>query len=187
MSDGYRENPTLADLRHFLGAFGRVREGNPHAEYMPLTAEEWVAQKGVPMLSRQRLQRKLVRPKSQECYWNAWRLRKQRARSDCLTYCEGFVLLRHMPIAVMHGWCIDEHGAVLDPSVEQERPAIYMGVAFFDEFAERTWRQLLAQQAIGIMGNLWKFKKDYHWLEQGIDLERMQALRSASGAEEQAA
>ena len=92
-----------------------------------------------------------VKEKSQQCYLNAWRLRQRRTAT--LHYCEGFYYQKGMAIPVMHGWCVDRQARVVDPSVNQVKPAAYYGMIFDNEFARECWRQLARGRRIGILAN----------------------------------
>lgn len=101
------------------------------------------------------LPKRTVKPESRECYFNAWKLYKRRKG---LRYCEGYIGLDGCPIPVMHGWCIDKAGMILDPSVEQDRKTVYYGVVFKNEFTDRIWPELRRKGAIGIFGNMWRIR-----------------------------
>lgn len=157
-------NPSVAELHSMLDIFRVMRKERGEEVFMPHTFEEWAAEKGVPMTARLSLPSHMVHPKSQMCYWNAWLLYlsssgrgSKQHRYDSLRYCEGFVALPDVCIPVMHGWCVDAKGRVLDPSVEQDRGAAYIGVAFSEAFAVSAWGKLNKWKAIGIVGNIWRF------------------------------
>lgn len=176
-------SPSLPEFRKMMSMFRMLRESKPEsAAYLPMTSEEWVEKHGVAMTQRAPLPARMVKPKSQQCYWNAWVLflMKHRTITSPVSYCEGFVMLPDVPIPVMHGWCLDSKGRILDPSVEQDIPPVYIGVVFKDGFAMDAWGKLNKERRIGILGNVWVFKKTMDWVEQGINLKRMESLRIAS-------
>jgi hypothetical protein len=73
------------------------------------------------------------------------------------------------PIPVLHGWCVNGDGLVLDPSIEFERGAVYYGIEYEDDFTRERWKQLRRKAAIGILPNVWMLReKDNRWLEAGI-------------------
>jgi hypothetical protein len=73
---------------------------------------------------------KLGTPKN--CFDNSQRL----ALKSNLAYCEGFALAFGVPF--LHGWCVDDHGNVIDVTWEEASQA-YFGV-IFDADRVRTHR-----------------------------------------------
>lgn len=87
-----------------------------------------------------------------------------------LRYCEGFVALRGFPLpGFLHGWLVNEHGRVIDPSVEQDRDAVYYGVAFKTESAIQWWKILDKKGWIGILPNQWLLRIDIDKLCAGFE------------------
>jgi hypothetical protein len=128
-----------------------------YGQAMQKTIDEVIYDQGKEFPVRKALPERIVTPHTKACYGNAYRLYRRRKH---LTYCEGYVALESCPIPVMHGWCVNAEGEVLDPSVEQDRPAIYYGMAFKDEFVLASWAILNKRRYIGILGNLWLLDYD---------------------------
>lgn len=141
----------MADaLRTHLGGWGVLRKATPGMRNTPEIYDELVLRLGVPMPSRAVLPERLVREDSQVCYDNAARLWRRRKG---LRYCEGYVFLEDCPIPVLHGWCLDASGAVVDPSVSNARGAVYYGMVYRDDYALAMWRRLRVKRRIGILPN----------------------------------
>jgi hypothetical protein len=125
------------------------------------TTDSWLADKGAFFEGeRLKLPDKQVRARSNQCYLNAWRYIQRRQRSNAalrrgLRYCEGLAVLEGCPLPVWHGWVVDGEGHIIDPSIEHERVTIYFGVMFDPAMAAKLWEQILKQNCIGIVGNLW--------------------------------
>jgi len=66
------------------------------------------------------------------CHWESLRM----AVGGDLIYVEGFALTFRAKIAVLHGWCIDRQGRVID-CTWQERGIAYFGIPFRPEFARQ--------------------------------------------------
>jgi hypothetical protein len=169
MNEQFTTVQRLRDLEQYLQMIPRARKTFPDQyERLPLTTDEWLLKHGKPMISRLPLAERLVHAKSQVCYQNAWTL-KQRYRRLSLRYCEGQVWLERCPIPVMHGWCINEHGAILDPSVSNNELAVYWGVIWDDEFAREKWSYLRRKKHIGILPNAYMFiRDDRDALDKGV-------------------
>lgn len=124
----------------------------------PRSFDAWLAKHGTWFEQRAILPSTIVREKSRECYYNAWKLRgEMRKGKRQLTYCEGLMKDSVMPIPVLHGWLVDEMtGAVLDPSVNQSvEQFAYLGLRFDPVFAHKAWLELRSKELIGIVGNAW--------------------------------
>ena len=135
-------------------------------KHTPETADELLERCGRLMVARLALPKRLVFPASKQCYLNAFNLFNRR---DGLHYCEGNVFMAGCPIPVLHGWCVNGDGLVLDPSIEFERGAVYYGIEYEDDFTRERWKQLRRKAAIGILPNVWMLReKDNRWLEAGI-------------------
>ena len=68
-----------------------------------------------------------VRGTPKECFKNALHLSMETG----LVYVEGFVF-RFLPI--MHAWCIDDDGTVIDPTIDDPQDCEYMGIPLTTEF-----------------------------------------------------
>lgn len=118
---------------------------------MPQSIPAYVATHGRVYTKRVKLPKKQIRPKSRECYYNAWQL--WRRRRDELHYAEGYIALEGCPIPVMHGWCVDLKGRVVDPSVANELGCVYCGVKFTPDYTDQVWLVLRLSGYIGIFEN----------------------------------
>ena len=160
---------THAQLREFIGNFGKLRALHQSIDKpmkMSETADEWLERNGREMRERQVLRKGRYFPHSRQCYLNAFNLFN---RGQGLHYCEGYTVIDTCPLPVWHGWCVNEAGAILDPSVHQDRQAIYFGVVWKDSFTRRCWRTLIAQDLIGIIPNVYIFRdKKPGWLDAGV-------------------
>ena len=153
------------ELQTWMWRIGKLRKMNPGIN-MPETADEWLLRHGKPMNERLLLPERLVHPKSKQCYLNAYSLFRRRKN---LHYCEGNVYMDDCPIPVMHGWCVNDQGLVLDPSVGNDCGIVYFGVQYQDAFVRECWVDLKYHQAIGILPNVFLFgKKDDGWMDKGV-------------------
>jgi hypothetical protein len=78
------------------------------------------------------------------CFQNTYNLVR---RSKALTYCEGFVASREIPLTIHHAWAVNPKGKVIDTTLRgwQDLHASggdrgeYMGVRFPTWFVQRYW------------------------------------------------
>lgn len=148
---------SLSNLIDFLEAFGKLREMQKNAKNpinIAKTDTEVILEIGRPMLKRHLLDERLVNAESKQCYDNAWTM-KNRRRKQRLRYCEGYVALENIMIPVHHGWLLNDEDEVVDPSVYQNKTAVYYGIEYADEFAKKAWALLRKKRLIGIMLNMY--------------------------------
>ena len=78
------------------------------------------------------------------CFQNTYNLVR---RSKALTYCEGFVASREIPLTIHHAWAVNAKGEVIDTtlraylnlSASGGDRGEYMGVRFPTWFVQRYW------------------------------------------------
>lgn len=75
--------------------------------------------------------------RAHECFANAFRLAQD---LDGATYVEGFALVDGLSLAFAHAWCIDQTGALLEPTWQPHGIA-YLGIPFALPFTRKTIRQ----------------------------------------------
>ena len=86
-----------------------------------------------------------------ECYQNAWYLAEERGWE----YVEGYATTTELGIPLMHAWCINEDGDVVDPTWSDGEN--YVGVVIPTEIA----RDVMAQtEHYSVLGNLWMYRGD---------------------------
>lgn len=76
------------------------------------------------------------RGQPRECFKNAYRL----ADSLTIAYVEGFALTAGLPFPVAHAWCVDDDGALLEPTWPSPGVA-YLGIPFSLPFTSKTIAQ----------------------------------------------
>lgn len=88
------------------------------------------------------------RGKQGMCYMNA--THKALAKPD-LTYCEGYLLICGVP--VHHAWCVNEHGMVIDPTIDNNNGRVmeYYGVPFTRDYLCEALSQ---NEVYGLLGYL---------------------------------
>ena len=81
-----------------------------------------------------------------ECYQNAWHLAEERGWE----YVEGYATTTELGIPLMHAWCINEDGDVVDPTWDDGEN--YFGVVIPVNIA----RSVMAEtEHYGVLPNLW--------------------------------
>jgi len=96
-----------------------------------------------------------------KCFMNAQKLMthnrslpsRGRRVMKVFRYCEGYAIKDGLPFPVLHAWCIDEDGAVVDPTWQPTKRQVdkglaprvgYFGIVFKDEYV---WnRQLVTER-----------------------------------------
>ncbi|WP_313198245.1 hypothetical protein [Rhizobium sp.] len=97
----------------------------------------------------------LIKGTAKRCYENAASYAS--VRND-VNYAEGYVIDPCLPIPIEHAWLVDCAGEVVDPTLENVKEHVYLGVAF----APGCVRQMLEanQGEAGILSNLHRFHQD---------------------------
>ena len=82
-----------------------------------------------------------------QAYENTYALLMQREGS--VHYCEGFAKVPGQPM-VLHSWCVDREGAVIDPTLPEELvgQAEYFGMAFSQRYL---FEEINANNLLGIL------------------------------------
>lgn len=105
---------------------------------------------------------KIIKPikygKMKECYKNASLLCMY---NEELEYVEGFA---NSIIPVMHAWCIDRSGNVIDPTYKNQEKCNYYGVIFKKEFMHK---KILKNKIYGILEA--DYKNEYEILSGKCD------------------
>src|SRR5688572_1430432 len=99
----------------------------PHKIISPFMA------KHAQLYAPQPLPKEYRRGNKKECFLNAFVM----AVTHNLTYVEGYAVLLGIPLAVLHAWCIDDVGVVLDNSWKPVGVG-YLGVPFDTQFIIKT-------------------------------------------------
>lgn len=125
------ESP-VGQIRLFLTAhtelvgvkFPPINGYNGIADFVLKNGREFLRGEGVPV----------KRGVMKMCYMNAAHLA---AKDSSLTYCEGYATTI---IPVLHAWCIDEQGRVVDPTWRFGHGLGYFGVPFKLSFVRKIMR-----------------------------------------------
>ena len=80
-----------------------------------------------------------------ECFSNAWHL----ASETGLTYVEGFAFNVMFPM--LHAWCVDQEGNVVDPTWKTPEDCQYFGVPFSMEYVNRI---IFKRKRFGVIDNM---------------------------------
>jgi hypothetical protein len=88
----------------------------------------------------------LQRGTPKECFTNASVL----ATMTGVVYVEGFVMRASLPIPIHHGWCIDDDGTVLDPTIDRPEECEYYGIPINQDFL---FEQLEQTSMYGLLDN----------------------------------
>lgn len=101
-----------------------------------------------------RLPKGIRRAKKGKCFANAYRLS---VNGSGLTYVEGYATCEgSFGIPILHGWCVDRDGNVVDPTWDHPERNVYLGIPLKDEFC---CRELLANRVFGILACLSSARK----------------------------
>ena len=73
---------------------------------------------------------------ARQCFANAGRLVLAR---QGWTYCEGFAVSDKLRIPVVHAWCLDASGNVVDPTWETPESCSYLGIPYRRAYCEEHW------------------------------------------------
>ena len=112
------------------------REGREYS-----SVEEFVLKHG-KFYTPKELPKNVLEGKVKDCYMNAWHLATE--RKD-LTYVEGYAA---SVIPVMHAWCVDKQGNVIDPTWGTGKA--YYGVPFTTDYIMKT---AMRRKYFGILDN----------------------------------
>lgn len=109
--------------------------------------EDLVGKVGIPMQGEKfdPTEFSLVRRTPKECFHNAYQL----AEYNDLIYVEGYTWYL---IPILHAWCIDEKGRVIDPTLDESEDYAYCGIPMDMSFVRKT---MLSTGVYGIIDN-WK-------------------------------
>jgi len=88
---------------------------------------------------------KVKRGKVKECFKNAFHLADS---GSGLVYVEGYATSKGLPFPVLHAWCVDSKGNILDPTWKDGEE--YYGVPFDMGFVCRT---ILKRKKFGVIDN----------------------------------
>ena len=86
-----------------------------------------------------------------DCYYNAWTL----AEARNWEYAEGYATTTELGVPLMHAWCIDDEGRVVDPTWSDG--ANYTGVVIPVDIVRRV---MVDTEVYGVLPNLWMCRGD---------------------------
>lgn len=145
-------------------------------DFKYLCLEDFVLKEGYLMGDRSPRSDKIRRGKMKECFRNAYLLALSRPH---MTYCEGYAAgIGIMP--VMHAWCIDENGQVVDVTWKDGRN--YFGVPFKIAYVSRIIR---SKKNYGIIDN-WEHKWPLLRGEEHDGILRKETVASENSKREKA-
>jgi len=132
-------------VQEFLGQLAVMKQNiRLPEEFLYLGIEDFLLKEGYHMGDRSPRSDKIRRGKMKECFRNAYLLALSR---PYMTYCEGYAVGNGL-MPVMHAWCIDENGQVVDVTWKDGKD--YFGVPFKISYVSRIIR---AKNSYGIIDN----------------------------------
>jgi hypothetical protein len=128
-------------------------EGGPKFT-APTMLHEFILKYG-QVYAGQNLPKKYRLRRIKQCFRNAKAITE---RSKVLTYCEGFVASKEIPLIIHHAWAVNRQGEVIDPTLRGYKDLTasggerghYMGVLFPQWFVKRYWDGALLDSDFGI-------------------------------------
>lgn len=126
--------------------------------------EELVLDSGVVMVAATKPP-KLKQGLPKSCYYNAQKIAFGRKG---LTYVEGFALSADIPMAIAHGWLMNDKGEAIDPTWEPPGVA-YLGIPFSTAWVKAFLKARNRENELSILeGN---YLEDFSLLKDGIPPE----------------
>lgn len=140
-------------LREYLTMTSRMNKGRPSsARYAGIS--DFLLDLGGPMQG-QPLPEDIERGVPQECFRNSHELVINQLDRG-FTYFEGYAVRASLCVPILHAWCVDELGGVIDTTWKNSQECTYWGVGFdYDFMVQHT----LELGWYGILGNHWMTKE----------------------------
>ena len=155
-----------------------AKEGGPKFT-APVLLHEFVLKYGKVYTGQTLPSRYRLRTMKQ-CFRNAKAITE---RSKALTYCEGFIASKDLPLILHHAWTVNRKGEVIDPTLRAfgdlhasggDR-GHYMGVLFPNWFVKRYWNGAMLDSDFGIRRDVIRtYEELYHsgmlaWAKEEIE------------------
>lgn len=100
-----------------------------------------------------------MRPK--ECFHNA-ATTAIRHHELGIMYCEGYVnVLKNNIVPLLHAWCVDHNGNVIDPTIGYQPHTQYIGIPFELDFVIHAYGVRKAGSILDDWQNGWPLLKDF--------------------------